>query len=506
MEQNGTTGEQVQTYIGVCSSDKCGPEAACVPLEKNTYKCVCPHNYSQPSEDFKCNRLIVPATPSSKILINVIPPTGTKNESHVKTTLSTTEQIPSGYITPIIFGAMGISFLIFFALLCACCYRWPRSNRFHRKPRPRRNPGGAFHLPKGFLEDDKFTTNPQYTVSLPELQAPNVVHLPQLPRDAIRFENVIGEGCFGKVYKGKLIIQDDEDQTVAMKLLKESATPEAEEDFMREVEIMASFQHPNILSLLGFVAKDLGKSPCMVFEFMPYGDLTDVLPGNSKTLWKSDPGFPRLSKDSLLSISIQIARGMQYLAEQHFVHRDLACRNCLVGENLTVKIADFGMSRDVYTCDYYRIGGSRLMPVRWMSPESISYGRFTLESDVWSYGVVLWEIYTLGMQPHFGHSNEKVVERILHGVRLVPPDDCPSAISEIMNNCWEMEPKDRTNFTKIHERLVRMFNLEISSNLPRPPPFMVTTSILEIPETEVEYYLKPQPASPPHEYIQPLPD
>ncbi|CAG2060043.1 unnamed protein product, partial [Timema podura] len=112
--------------------------------------------------------------------------------------------------------------------------------------------------------------------------------------------------------------------------------------------------------------------------------------------------------DSLLSVALQISAGMCYLASQRFVHRDLACRNCLVGSGLTVKIADFGMSRDIYTCDYYKIGGSRLLPVRWMSPESVLYGRFTLESDVWSYGVVLWEIYSMGKQPYYGHSNEEV--------------------------------------------------------------------------------------------------
>lgn len=99
---------------------------------------------------------------------------------------------------------------------------------------------------------------------------------------------------------------------------------------------------------------------------------------------------------------------MTYLSAQRFVHRDLACRNCLVGSGLVVKIADFGMSRDIYTCDYYKIGGSRLLPVRWMSPESVIYGRFTLETDIWSFGVVLWEVFSYGKQPYYGHTNEEV--------------------------------------------------------------------------------------------------
>ncbi|KAK7063184.1 BDNF/NT-3 growth factors receptor [Halocaridina rubra] len=139
---------------------------------------------------------------------------------------------------------------------------------------------------------------------------------------------------------------------------------------------------------------------------MPYGDLAEVLRTCNKQFYVNDPPVKSLGKEDLLNMSVQIASGMEYLSSQHFVHRDLACRNCLVGENLCVKISDFGMSRDVYTCDYYKVGGTRMLPVRWMAPESIMFGKFTLESDVWSFGVVLWEMYSFGKQPYYGNSNE----------------------------------------------------------------------------------------------------
>lgn len=149
---------------------------------------------------------------------------------------------------------------------------------------------------------------------------------------------------------------------------------------------------------------------------------------------------------------------MEYLAAQRFVHRDLACRNCLVGENLVVKIADFGMSRDVYTSDYYRMAGNRPMPIRWMSPESIQYQIFTLESDVWSYGVVLWEIYSLGKQPYYGHNNEGARKLILQGIMLIPPEHCPTFVCELMRLCWRSDSKDRINFEEICTKLQNVYN------------------------------------------------
>uniref|UniRef100_T1IN36 Protein kinase domain-containing protein n=1 Tax=Strigamia maritima TaxID=126957 RepID=T1IN36_STRMM len=252
----------------------------------------------------------------------------------------------------------------------------------------------------------RYASNPNYYSSSHDGNLINILRNLEIARDKISFIHELGEGCFGKVYKGELK-HGEASLTVAVKVLKENASAEAEADFQREVEITSGFYHENILPLLGVVMKDTGPMPWMVFEYMKYGDLTDVLRKNSPHLPAGAQSLCKLDCDSLLWIATQVAAGMLYLSQHHFVHRDLATRNCLVGNNLVVKISDFGMSRDIYTCDYYKIGGSRLLPVRWMAPESIMYGRFTLESDVWSYGVLLWEVFTYAKQPYYGHSNEE---------------------------------------------------------------------------------------------------
>ncbi|CAL1534504.1 unnamed protein product, partial [Lymnaea stagnalis] len=238
---------------------------------------------------------------------------------------------------------------------------------------------------------------------------------------------------------------------VAIKVLKDGASHEAQEDFDREVEIMATFDHDNILKLLGIVVQGQDGSPYMIFEYMDHGDLSELLRRNDPHFQPSHRKGILLNKTDLVDVSVQIANGMSYLSAQRFVHRDLATRNCLVGSGLIVKISDFGMSRDVYTNDYYRIGGSRMLPVRWMSPEAIKYGRFTCESDIWAYGVVLWEIFSFGKQPYCGHTNEEVIHFLDQGILLQRPEECPSTVYHVMLGCWKKDPRQRIVF----ERLVK---------------------------------------------------
>ncbi|XP_066251770.1 tyrosine-protein kinase transmembrane receptor Ror-like isoform X2 [Euwallacea similis] len=268
--------------------------------------------------------------------------------------------------------------------------------------------------------------------------------LPQYTYKEVRFIKELGEGAFGKVYQGELKTRSGK-VFVAVKSLKENASAKTQADFQREIELISELKHPNIICLLGVVTKQ--EPMCMLFEYMSEGDLHEFLIGNSPENGKC------LTHDQFLDIAIQIAQGMEYLSENHYVHRDLAARNCLVSKDLEVKISDFGLSRDMYSCDYYRVQSKSLLPVRWMPPESILYGKFTTESDVWSYGVVLWEIYSYGLQPYYGYNNQDVINMIRSRKLLPCPDACPSYCYALMVECWAEQANRRPTFKEISDRL-----------------------------------------------------
>uniref|UniRef100_A0A3B3CHJ2 Insulin-like growth factor 1 receptor n=1 Tax=Oryzias melastigma TaxID=30732 RepID=A0A3B3CHJ2_ORYME len=196
--------------------------------------------------------------------------------------------------------------------------------------------------------------------------------------------------------------------------------------------------------LLGVVSQ--GQPTLVIMELMTRGDLKSYLRSLRPKEWSS-LSLPPLKK--MLQMAGQIADGMAYLNSNKFVHRDLAARNCMVAEDFTVKIGDFGMTRDIYETDYYRKGGKGLLPVRWMSPESLKDGVFTTNSDVWSFGVVLWEIATLAEQPYQGLSNEQVLRFVMEGGLLEKPQNCPDMLFELMRMCWQYNPKMRPSFVEI---------------------------------------------------------
>ncbi|XP_069025954.1 neurotrophic tyrosine kinase, receptor, type 2b [Embiotoca jacksoni] len=277
-----------------------------------------------------------------------------------------------------------------------------------------------------------------------------------IKRHNIVLKRELGEGAFGKVFLAECynLTPDQEKLHVAVKTLKE-ASESGRADFYREAELLTNLQHEHIVTFYGVCVES--DPLIMVFEYMKHGDLNKFLRSHGPDAVLMADGqhsiLVELTQSQMLHIAQQIAAGMVYLASQHFVHRDLATRNCLVGENLLVKIGDFGMSRDVYSTDYYRVGGHTMLPIRWMPPESIMYRRFTTESDVWSLGVVLWEIFTYGKQPWYQLSNNEVIECITQGRVLQRPRTCPKEVYDLMLGCWQREPYMRLNIKEIHSML-----------------------------------------------------
>ncbi|KAJ3605922.1 hypothetical protein NHX12_027965 [Muraenolepis orangiensis] len=277
-----------------------------------------------------------------------------------------------------------------------------------------------------------------------------------IKRHNIVLKRELGEGAFGKVFLAECynLTTEQEKILVAVKTLKE-ASESGRADFYREAELLTNLQHEHIVTFYGVC---VDSDPfIMVFEYMKHGDLNKFLRAHGPDAVLMADGqhslLVELTQSQMLHIAQQIAAGMVYLASQHFVHRDLATRNCLVGENLLVKIGDFGMSRDVYSTDYYRVGGHTMLPIRWMPPESIMYRRFTTESDVWSLGVVLWEIFTYGKQPWYQLSNNEVIECITQGRVLQRPRTCPKEVYDLMLGCWQREPYMRLSIKEIHSLL-----------------------------------------------------
>ncbi|XP_033108349.1 NT-3 growth factor receptor-like isoform X2 [Anneissia japonica] len=346
-------------------------------------------------------------------------------------------QIAPYVIVPAILAAAFV-----FALVCVIKSRHKKRSR---------------HLP--FENGEVLDPLRPHAPTLPMVENPNYLNGIQthhIDRNKIHFMKALGEGAFGLVYLGTYKCVNDplNDTRVAVKRLKDAARGDARKDFEREAELLANLQHDNIVTFYGVCME---KEPfLMVFEYMENGDLNNYLRcrgPDADCLTKDEVSLLPLTYNELLYIAKQIASGMVYMASQHFVHRDMATRNCLVGERLVVKIADFGMSRDVYSTDYYRIGGQTMLPVRWMPPESINYRTNTIESDVWSYGVVLWEIFEYGKQPWFGLSNVEVIEKILSNQQLECPKACPKEIFEIVKGCWERKPQDRLPIKEIYERI-----------------------------------------------------
>ncbi|XP_054736478.1 tyrosine-protein kinase transmembrane receptor Ror2 [Anastrepha obliqua] len=274
----------------------------------------------------------------------------------------------------------------------------------------------------------------------------------EYPRGDIVYVRSLGQGAFGRVFQAKApgLVSGNDDYLVAVKMLKDDASDQMQMDFEREACLLAEFDHPNIVKLLGVCA--LGRPMCLLFEFMSPGDLSEFLRACSPyaTHQIQQRNRQELNEGHLLQIAAQIAAGMVYLSERKFVHRDLATRNCLINEKMEVKIADFGLSHKIYLQDYYKGDENDVIPIRWMPLESILYNKFSIESDVWAYGICLWEIFSFALQPYFGLTHEEVIKFIKEGNVLICPDNTPLSVYALMRRCWNRKPNERPSFAEIN--------------------------------------------------------
>ncbi|XP_071481158.1 insulin-like peptide receptor isoform X2 [Diadema antillarum] len=274
----------------------------------------------------------------------------------------------------------------------------------------------------------------------------------EFPRDKLEVIRELGKGSFGMVYEGlaKGILPEEDISRVAIKSVQANASMRDRIEFLNEASVMKLIDTHHVVRLLGVVSK--GQPTYVIMEFMAQGDLKNWLrarrPENQQDLPLIDrKSVPTLKE--LVNMAAEIADGMAYLSARKYVHRDLSARNCLVSEVGTCKVADFGLARDIYQSDYYRKERGGMLPIRWMAPESVKDGVFQMSSDVWSYGILLWEMATLGELPYQGLSNEEAGEYIKGGNVLRPPENCPEKLHEIMMACWQYQEKLRPTFGEI---------------------------------------------------------
>uniref|UniRef100_A0A914VLN4 Protein kinase domain-containing protein n=1 Tax=Plectus sambesii TaxID=2011161 RepID=A0A914VLN4_9BILA len=276
----------------------------------------------------------------------------------------------------------------------------------------------------------------------------------------ILYNQKLGAGAFSNVFKGKLsgmapvceinpsieASRTYSDCEVAVKILPTYASKSEKADFIREMNVMKSFNyHPHMICLLGTVSENI--EDCLVMECCARGDLLHLIRDRSKKIINGDGDSSELQVKDLMCYAWQISDGMDYLCSKGFVHRDLAARNILIDHKNTAKIGDFGLCRTIDQ-SLYTIGGGRL-PIKWMSIESLKFCICTPKSDVWSYGVLLFELFSQGEVPYSSVNMANMIEHLDAGHRLDQPKDCPNEIYTIMLNCWKVDPSTRPSFEDI---------------------------------------------------------
>lgn len=271
--------------------------------------------------------------------------------------------------------------------------------------------------------------------------------VPEVSRSNLTVEGELGQGAFGVVLKGKLKDEHGKIVACACKTLKDVKNKDAMEELKAEALLCWTLNHPNIVACLGQISN--GAPAMLLLEFMSNGSLMSYL--------QDLPQLPRLQR--LMKMSIDIARGMEHLTESGHIHRDLAARNVLVNEELECKVADFGLSRAIDENQYYQSEGG-MVAIRWAAPEAYKYKKYSAGSDVWSYGIVLYEIWTKAAMPYGKKwTNMNVMLKVEDGFRLGAPPDCPKAVYQLMIQCWNPRRKLRPQFASIKERLQMAYDM-----------------------------------------------
>ncbi|XP_073729634.1 fibroblast growth factor receptor 2 isoform X1 [Misgurnus anguillicaudatus] len=289
----------------------------------------------------------------------------------------------------------------------------------------------------------------------------------EFSRDKLTLGKPLGEGCFGQVVMAEALgIDKDKPKeavTVAVKMLKDDATEKDLSDLVSEMEMMKMIgRHKNIINLLGACTQD---GPLYVIvEYASKGNLREYLRARRPPGMEYSYDIARVSDEALtfkdlISCTYQVARGMEYLASQKCIHRDLAARNVLVTESNFMKIADFGLARDVHNIDYYKKTTNGRLPVKWMAPEALFDRVYTHQSDVWSFGVLMWEIFTLGGSPYPGIPVEELFKLLKEGHRMDKPANCTNELYMMMKDCWHAMSSHRPTFKQLVEDLDRILTL-----------------------------------------------
>ncbi|KGL84837.1 Protein-tyrosine kinase 2-beta, partial [Tinamus guttatus] len=307
-----------------------------------------------------------------------------------------------------------------------------------------------------------------------------------ISREDVALGRILGEGFFGEVYEGIYTNPKGERINVAVKTCKKDCSPENKDKFLSEAVLMKKLDHPHIVKLIGIAEEE---PTWIIMELYPYGELGQYLEQNKHSL----------AVPTLILYALQISKALAYLEAINCVHRDIAVRNILVASPECVKLGDFGLSRYIEDEEYYKASVTRL-PIKWMSPESINFRRFTTASDVWMFAVCMWEILSYGKQPFFWLENKDVIGVLEKGDRLPKPELCPPVLYTLMTRCWDYDPSERPKFKELVCSLSDIYLMEKElakeqerNNRHRPPKIMEPPSFQEPPPKPSRPKYKPPP-------------